>query len=116
VRCLPGRLFSRFYGTVAYASPEILRSLPYHAPSSEMWSLGILFSILLMGESIYRDPDAVLSNDYNREAFHSLSRDCQELLHRCLQFDPARRATIAELRAHPYLASTIRTIERPRRK
>jgi serine/threonine protein kinase len=116
VQCAPNRIFSRFYGTVAYASPEILQSLPYHAPSSEMWSLGILFSILLTGESIYRDPEAVLSNNYNHEAFASLSPDCQHILHLCLQYDSSQRASIAELRAHPYLSPTIRQLERQHRR
>jgi len=97
---------------VAYAAPEILQQQSYLAPSSEIWALGILFSILLSGESIYRDADAALRNEYNVATFANLSPDCQHILHLCLQFDPSQRATISELRYHPWLKPTIDQIER----
>ena len=44
----PGQLFSTFYGTVEYCSPDVLRGNSYEGPQLELWSLGVLVSILLL--------------------------------------------------------------------
>ncbi|KAF9921969.1 hypothetical protein BGZ65_009938, partial [Modicella reniformis] len=45
-----GKLFDRFYGTINYASPEILKGEMYSAEAAEIWSLGILLYTILYGE------------------------------------------------------------------
>ncbi len=39
--------FNRFFGTMTFASPEILQGKPYRAPHAEICRSGVLLSILL---------------------------------------------------------------------
>jgi serine/threonine protein kinase len=68
--------FDKFYGTISFASPEILLCKPYCAEPAEIWSLGIL---------LYHCTPA-----------------CLDLLERMLEKDPEKRATIAEVMDHPW--------------
>jgi calcium-dependent protein kinase len=44
------------YGTLAYCSPEILSGIP-HNLATDMWSLGVIFHILLSGTVPFISPD-----------------------------------------------------------
>ena len=44
------------YGTVGYAAPEILKKLPY-SKEVDIWSLGIIFHILLLGQMPFFSKD-----------------------------------------------------------
>ena len=96
--------FTKFYGTTAYASPEILNKEPYQVASAEVWALGVLLSYLLTGaapfasESDKKEGKITLDKSGAR-----LSRECLQMLAACLEADPARRASIGEVSAHPWL-------------
>jgi serine/threonine protein kinase len=91
-----------FYGTTAYAASEILRMKPYQAPPAEIWTLGILLSYLLTGSSPFANEyDAILGNIKPELVFPS--KEAEHLLRRCLNPHPKLRATIAEVKAHPWL-------------
>ncbi|KAJ3335998.1 hypothetical protein HDU93_003901, partial [Gonapodya sp. JEL0774] len=53
--------FEQFYGTMTYASPEVLRGERYDGEKQEVWSLGIVLYCLLFGEAPFSTPTAVLS-------------------------------------------------------
>jgi serine/threonine protein kinase len=94
-----------FFGTTAYAAPEVLLKKPYQAPPAEIWTLGVLLSFLLTGTSaVPSEADAVqgriVLNPKNEAA---LSAPCLSLLRRCLELDPVKRADIHEVRTHPWL-------------
>ncbi|PWN90840.1 kinase-like protein [Acaromyces ingoldii] len=99
----PTPYFNRFFGTMTFASSEILQGKQYRAPHAEMWSLGVLLSILLSGECPFPDPTSAIrgklptpKGNWNRDAF--------AILQACLDVDPERRATIKEVREHPWVA------------
>ncbi|KAK4701687.1 hypothetical protein P7C70_g4542, partial [Phenoliferia sp. Uapishka_3] len=98
--------FRRFYGTTSFASPEILRGDEYEAPPCEVWSLGILLSILITGEVPFHDPEAAkvgrLSNP--RVTFPD---EAHELMRSCLTVDLHNRITIDEIRRHRWLNPTF---------
>ncbi|KAL5523955.1 hypothetical protein ACEPAG_8128 [Sanghuangporus baumii] len=98
--------YKTFYGTAAYASPEIIREKPYQAPPAEIWAIGVLLSFLITGVSPFPTEDdkrngKIVLDDANRRR---MSDDCFNLLHRCLEVDPNLRANIAEVKTHPWLA------------
>ncbi|KAM0756060.1 Pkinase-domain-containing protein [Meredithblackwellia eburnea MCA 4105] len=95
--------YSRFYGTTSFASAEILRGEPYHAPPSEVWSLGVLLSILVTGEVPFADQDAAKVGRMSGPRF-PISPEVQDLMRRCLIVDPSRRINISQIRRHPWLA------------
>lgn len=98
-----------FYGTTAYAASEILQRKPYQAPQAEIWTLGILLSYLLTGASPFpSEQEAIAGRISIRESIAArLSPECIALMRRCLEADPARRADIYEVRAHPWLQRAL---------
>lgn len=100
-----GRLFDRFYGTINYASPEILRGEKYRAEAAEIWSLGILLYTLLYGEVPFNDPQQAIYGPYVKPKTQS-SKECLHLLNWTLEKCSERRATIEEVIRHPWLRMT----------
>ncbi|KAJ7595043.1 kinase-like domain-containing protein [Mycena floridula] len=100
----PPPYYTLFYGTAAYASSEILRKKPYRAAPAEVWTLGVLLSYLVTGSSPFPDTNdaiegrIVLADDPGR-----LSREVMHLMRVCLDPNPKTRATIGEIRTHPWL-------------
>ncbi|PWN46347.1 kinase-like protein [Ceraceosorus guamensis] len=110
----PPPYFNRFFGTMTFASSEILQGQSYRAPQAEVWSLGVLLSILLSGEGPFADQDAAMRGKITRPK-GAWSHDALNLLLGCLEVNPDRRATIAQVRDHPWVRSawSLRGLRRP---
>lgn len=101
----PGR-YKEFFGTTAYASPEIITGRTYLASEAEVWSLGILLCILVTGESPFASPKEAQIG--KRSALRNgvrMSKELNDLIDRCLEVSPERRINIEEMRGHRWLAS-----------
>lgn len=111
----PAPYFNRFFGTATFASAEILKGQQYRAPHAEVWSLGVLLSILLSGECPFSDPEAAAAGRISSRIRNSWSREALNLLNGCVQTDPDKRATIAQIREHPWVrrAWDTRGVARP---
>jgi serine/threonine protein kinase len=101
----PRPSYTAFFGTPHYAASEILRKKPYQAAPAEIWTLGVLLSYLLTGASPFANVwDAVDGRIFlSRNAASSLSKEAMDLMKRCLDPDPATRATVVEVREHVWL-------------
>ncbi|GAA5938601.1 uncharacterized protein JCM15063_005366 [Sporobolomyces koalae] len=100
----PAPLYHRFHGTTSFASAEILRGETYQAPPSEVWSLGVLLSILVTGECPFSDAEAAKVGKLSRPKVR-LSPEVEHLMRSCLDVDVSRRITISQIRRHPWLSS-----------
>ncbi|GAA5838074.1 hypothetical protein JCM5353_004488, partial [Sporobolomyces roseus] len=100
----PAPLYHRFHGTTSFASAEILRGEAYQAPPSEVWSLGVLLSILVTGECPFSDADAAKIGRVSRPKVR-LSAEVEHLMRSCLEIDVSQRINISQIRRHPWLAS-----------
>ncbi|KAF8936828.1 kinase-like domain-containing protein [Dissophora ornata] len=98
-----GKVFDRFYGTINYASPEILKGEKYRAESAEVWSLGVLLYTILYGEVPFNDPTQAIAGPYVPPRVQS-SSECLHLLNWMLAKIPERRATIQDIANHPWIA------------
>ncbi|CAO3664701.1 hypothetical protein G6F70_002627 [Rhizopus microsporus] len=96
------KLFTRFYGTVSYASPEILLQKPYRAEPADVWSLGILLYTLLFGEIPFPDPKSAISGPILKPK-HRVSKQCKHLIASLLEKDPNQRPTIHQVLNHAWL-------------
>lgn len=74
--------FDRFYGTMSFASPEIVNGTSYRAEPAEMWSLGVLLFTILTGTVPFPDPyTAAAGRDWPRHKLEgSISQECMEIL------------------------------------
>lgn len=111
----PAPYFDRFFGTMTFASAEILQGRQYRAPHAEVWSLGVLLSILLSGECPFSEPSAAMKGRVSSKVRNSWSSEPYNLLCGCVAVDPERRATIEEVREHPWVkrAWEVRGLRRP---
>ncbi|XP_032515254.2 LOW QUALITY PROTEIN: serine/threonine-protein kinase grp [Danaus plexippus] len=106
------RLLSRVCGTVPYAAPEVLEapSRPYRAPPADVWSAALVLLAMLAGELPWerarRRPAlrCLGARDASAGPWRKLEPGALELMRRVLRGDPARRATLDELRDEPWSA------------
>ncbi|ORY96829.1 kinase-like domain-containing protein [Syncephalastrum racemosum] len=94
--------FGKFYGTVSFASPEILMCKPYRAEPAEVWALGVLMYTILFGEVPFTDPRAAITGRFAQPKI-PVSSKCLHLLSCMLERHPERRPTIHQIQMHPWL-------------
>ena len=98
--------YNRFYGTTSFAAAEILRGEPYQPPKSEVWSLGVLLSILTTGECPFANVAAATVGKMSRSKVY-LEPELEDLMRRCLDVDQDRRIRIDQVRQHPWLRGAL---------
>lgn len=97
-------------GTPAYASPEILRALPYDG-KVDLWAVGVILYILLSGYApFYGDTTDELFERIMAGAYHfpdeiwsSVSESAKDLVCKLLTVDPADRPSAHEALQHPWI-------------
>lgn len=120
----PGKRWDTFSGTLHYASPEILRGELYGGKEQDVWALGVVAYVLLVGETPFADlPDEVLAGlELGSRAESALEERCSkdkdagleadgggrledaaDLVRQCLQKEVGDRPTAEALCGHRYL-------------
>ena len=99
-----------FVGTPCYMAPEVINGKAYDA-SADIWSFGITALALTQGRaprSLVSTKTALLQTVRDaapqldrHDGVHTYSRALQEVVARCLEKDPSKRPTAAELLAMP---------------
>lgn len=99
------RMFSTFYGTVEYCSPEVLAGNKYEGPELEVWSLGVTLYVLTFGENPFFDVEETLRAELRPPG--TASPQLLGLLHSMLERDPTMRATMQRLGSHPWIKQPV---------
>lgn len=112
----PRPYHTRFYGTAAFASPEIISNQPWQAAPAEVWALGVLLSYLLRGESPFKNEDDRRAGNVKLDeaSLKRMSEGVVMLMKRCLHADPAQRASVFDVRDDPWLRDGFERLERVR--
>ncbi|KAL3123825.1 hypothetical protein niasHT_010038 [Heterodera trifolii] len=100
-----GIVFSYFYGTMEYCSPEVLSGNKYLGPEVEMWSVGILLYTLVFFENPFRSSHEIVNAEI--ELPWEISEGLYQVLSWLLQPGPKLRATVSEIKRHWWLTQRV---------
>jgi PAS domain-containing serine/threonine kinase len=100
-----GKLFSTFYGTTEYCSPEVLAGNKYAGPELEMWALGVTLFVIMFFENPFFDIEQTLKEDLFIPI--PVSTDLKNLLFWMLDKNPKTRCTMKELVNHQWMNQKI---------
>ncbi|KAJ3265561.1 hypothetical protein HK104_006278, partial [Borealophlyctis nickersoniae] len=101
-------MLKTFCGSPFYASPEMILGKQYAGPEVDVWSMGVILFALLNGHLPFRDSN-------NTELYRKISQGVYEtqtqymtassadLIKKMLTVDPETRATIEQIRNHPWV-------------
>ncbi|XP_077590950.1 serine/threonine-protein kinase pim-2-like isoform X2 [Stigmatopora nigra] len=87
-------------GTFRYAPPEYVLRRTYTAGPTTVWHLGALLFELMAGTKRF-DTQMFLSQMLRLNRV--FSEECEDLLWKCLNLDPEKRATLEQMQEHPWL-------------
>ncbi|XP_009941443.2 testis-specific serine/threonine-protein kinase 6-like [Opisthocomus hoazin] len=105
-------LSSTFCGSAPYASPEVLMGIPYDAKKNDMWSLGVMFYVMVAGcmpfddTHIHSMPQQQKKGVLYPEGLQ-LPEPCRALITQLLQFSPASRPSAGQVAKNSWLKGDI---------
>ena len=104
------------FGTVSYVAPEVLCGKKYDK-SVDIWCIGILSYLLLVGRLPFDDPDddeneiarqtINESPPFIEEKWNVISNEAKDFVSKCLEKDPKNRININEILNHKWLKQYI---------
>ena len=104
------------FGTVSYVAPEVLCGNDY-GKSVDIWSLGILSYLLLVGRLPFDHPDddeneiaRQTINDpvpFTEQKWDLISPEAKNFVDKCLIKDPLTRINITEILQHDWLKKFV---------
>ncbi|XP_053615608.1 PAS domain-containing serine/threonine-protein kinase [Plodia interpunctella] len=98
-------LFSTFYGTTEYCSPEVLAGNKYAGPELEMWSMGITLYVLTFFINPFLDIEDTIQGPLQFPQL--ISEDLEQLLRWMLCKEPCSRCTVSQLMAHAWIRQPV---------
>ena len=98
-------LYSTFYGTVEYCSPEVLNGNCYRGPELEMWTLGILIYVMIFNENPFYGVEETLKCELKTP--FSVSPLCMEIIKKLLAKEPTERMTLQQLIKHEWITQKV---------
>ncbi|KAH7697052.1 CAMK/CAMKL/SNRK protein kinase, partial [Aphelenchoides avenae] len=105
----PGQQLETSCGSLAYSAPEILLGDAYDAPAVDVWSLGVLLYMLVIGRLPFQETNdsetltKILDCKYSIPDY--VSQSCKQLISRMLVRDPEKRATLHEIVQSPWVTA-----------
>lgn len=100
-----GKLFSTFYGTTEYCSPEVLAGNKYAGPELEIWSLGVTLYVLMFFENPFLDIEETLRAELSIPV--GISAGLADLLRTMLDKNPKTRCTMRQLQEDAWIGQEI---------
>jgi serine/threonine protein kinase len=105
-----GGLLSTKCGSPFYVAPEVITGHGYGAPV-DVWSLGVVLYAMLRARLPFSETDHTL---LLQQIMHDepdfdfrMSNRCHDLLKRMFLKDPRERITLAEIKSHPFMSSSM---------
>ncbi|KAL9644043.1 hypothetical protein ABK040_005511 [Willaertia magna] len=101
-----GNLLQTSCGSPHYASPEIVRGLPYNGMDADVWSMGVILYALVTGRLPFDDENLTVLLAKVKEGKYEipefLDDDVSDLIQRMIQVVPRQRITLRGIKKHPW--------------
>lgn len=94
--------YDNFHGTRAFCPPEMIRREDFTWEALTTWSLGSLLFDMVCGVVPYTNDEQILRGRLNFKNIN-ISSECRHLIRWCLEPRADKRATMADIRSHPWL-------------
>uniref|UniRef100_A0A8C5DG42 non-specific serine/threonine protein kinase n=1 Tax=Gouania willdenowi TaxID=441366 RepID=A0A8C5DG42_GOUWI len=98
--------FKNFCGTPAFSPPEVLRGETYMAEPTTVWQIGAMMYIICARTKF----DTLVYMKRGKKVLKNVSKQCNDFLNKCLALNPKNRATLEDLRLHPWLKKTAKEV------
>eukprot|EP01111_Echinosteliopsis_oligospora_P016364 TRINITY_DN6771_c0_g1_i2.p1 TRINITY_DN6771_c0_g1~~TRINITY_DN6771_c0_g1_i2.p1 ORF type:complete len:638 (-),score=152.83 TRINITY_DN6771_c0_g1_i2:33-1853(-) len=111
-----GNLLSTFCGSPVYAAPEIVLQKKYNGPAVDIWSLGVILYVLVVGVLPWKlertgritDIERLLEGQYSYPSdVTDVSSLCRDLISKMITPNTEKRYTIAQVAAHTWLSDAF---------
>jgi len=102
-----GPYLTNYPGSIAYASPEIVKGIPYDGRYADIWAAGVVLYVLLTGKypfygnSFEKSRYNIIYNDPAHNAAWDTLSSCKNLIKWMVLKNPNKRPTIPAIRSHP---------------
>jgi serine/threonine protein kinase len=103
----PHKLMETFCGSPCYCSPECISHIQYDGRKSDIWSLGVVLFVMVMGQLPWTTYNAPLMIQQIRRGAYTfpskVSPECRDLLSKMIVVNPSDRFTIEQVLSHPWM-------------
>ena len=105
-----------------FIAPEIAEGQPYDGYTVDLWSVGVLLYVMLIGTVPFHSPNITTDVQYRQINLgqlkllmkhqqtlphqYAISNEVTDLLQNMLWYDPRRRLTLHDILMHPWITST----------
>ena len=107
-------LLNTLCGSPHYAAPEMIMGQPYAGEHVDIWSLGVLLYVMVIGRLPFNgsNQDELYTNIvnvcYSFPFDVKISAECKDMIEKMLVHDPQQRMTLSEMTRHPFMKDVIK--------
>ncbi|KAG2392973.1 hypothetical protein C9374_009550 [Naegleria lovaniensis] len=98
-------------GSPNYAAPEVITGKLYAGPEVDVWSCGVILYALLCGKLPFDEDNIPTLFKKIKECSYTIpshvSPEAKDLIQKILVVDPVQRATISDIRKHPWFVKDL---------
>lgn len=112
-----GNFLKTSCGSPNYAAPEVINGKLYAGPEVDVWSIGVILYVLLVGRLPFDDEHIptlfgkIASGEYAVPNW--MGRSVAGLIRKMLSVDAVKRITIPEIRQHPWFLEDLADYLKP---